>query len=60
MVMSDRDVKVEDDPRDIHDEGGDDEVRAGSFQDAPTFEPSTRFVRNVVLKSLETCHLKQY
>ena len=33
--MSDRDAKVEDDPRDIHDEGGDDEVRAGSFQDAP-------------------------
>lgn len=35
LAMSDRDAKVEDDPRDIHDEGGDDEVRAGSFQDAP-------------------------
>ena len=27
--MSDSDVKIEDDRKDLHEEGGDDEVRAG-------------------------------
>ena len=37
--MSDRDVKLEDDHRDTHDEGGDDEVRAGSSCDSPALDP---------------------
>ena len=44
--MSERGIKVDDDHKDIHDEGGDDEVRAGSSCDSPALEPRTRFVRD--------------
>ena len=56
--MSDRDIKAEEDHKDIHDEGGDDEVRAGSFYNLPTLETPTRFARGVTLKSLEGSHAK--
>ena len=57
--MSDRGIKLEDDHRDTHDEGGDDEVRAGSFCDSPALDSPTCVVRGAVLKSLETRHLEK-
>ena len=57
--MAERDIKVEDAQKDIHDEGGDDEVRAGSSYDSPALEPELALFEASALKSLESCHLKQ-
>ena len=57
--MSDREIKAEEEHKDVHDEGGDDEVRAGSFCHVVPLV-STSGARHNVSKSLELVMQNKY
>ena len=52
-------MKTEEEHKDVHDEGGDDEVRAGSFCQAPQVSTSIARASNVS-KSLELVMQNKY
>jgi len=56
--MSDRDVKLEDEHRDVHEDGGDDEVRDGSSCHARPSAINTLSVSGVSAQELGQSSLK--